>query len=569
VFALCSALSACGLSKHTQHRPPPLSNGAAGSSPGQGDAGAGTSSDGNGGEPGASGGLGGTSGDSAAAGAGDTSAHSTLDLEGSPFYTRFQRLTNSQWEHAVTDLLRLDAPPGFAKDFEPPTAGIADFDNNERLLAVDGALADSYETAAEALAERVTSSQAALAAIDPDTDAAGFVQSFGRRVFRRPLTSDEQTRYEGIFAVGEQLYGEGFAHGASLVIRAMLQSPYFLYRTELGPGGQALDGYELASKLSFWLRGTTPSDELLDAAAAGELDSADGLETVARQMLEEPAAGEVMRDFHGQLMHLARYQSLTKTGVPEYSEALNSELEQASSLFFDRVFQQNLGLREILTTHTGYVGPAMAALYGLDAPASGFEERELGAGRAGYFMQLPFLTLYAINRQSDPIERGFALQLDVLCAVTSRLPLVTLIPPAAAGTTQRQHLSELTAGCGGACHAQLNPLGFAFENFDGMGQARDTDNGGAVDTAASYPFEDGTREFADARELMSILADDAQAHRCYSKKVAGYALQRDIVASDRPLLGTLSAVSRAGSLKDMVLALVRDSAFRLRASEEP
>jgi hypothetical protein len=539
---------------------------------GEGDAGGEPSTGGSGGQAGASGNpvTGGTSGDSGAAGADDSSGHSTLDLAGSPFYTRFQRLTNSQWEHAVTDLLRLDAPPGLAKDFEPPVAGTTDFDNNEHVLAVDNSLADSYETAAEALAERVTSSPALLAAVYAGTDAAGFVQSFGRRVFRRPLTTDEQTRYEGIFAVGEQLYGDGFEHGAGLVIRAMLQSPYFLYRSELGPSGEPLDSYEVASKLSFWLRGTTPSDELLDAAAAGELDSADGLETAARQMLEESTAVAVMRDFHGQLLHLARYQSLAKVGVPEYSEALNGELEQASYLFFDRVFQQNLGLREILTTRTGYVGPGMAALYGLDAPTSAFEERDFGASRTGYFMQLPFLMLNAINRESDPIHRGLALELDVLCAEMG-VPahIAPSIPAAPAGTTEREQVTELTASCGGVCHAQINPLGFAFENFDGMGQARETDNGGAIDTAASYPFADGTRAFADARELMSILADNAQAHTCYSKKVAGYALQRDIVVSDRPLLDTLSAVSRTDSLKEMVVALVRDSAFRLRASEAP
>jgi hypothetical protein len=567
-------LSACGRAKHAEHsRVPAATGGSSGSlHPGEGDAGGDTATGASGGQAGSSGGLatGGTSGDSGAGGAEDTSAHSTLNLEGSPFYTRFQRLTNSQWEHAVTDLLRLDAPPNLAKDFEQPEAGITDFTNNERVLAVDGSLADSYETAAEALAERVTSSPAALAAVYAGTDAGGFVQTFGRRVFRRPLTADEQTRYEGIFAVGEQLYGDGFENGAGLVMRAMLESPYFLYRSELGPGGEALDGYELASKLSFWLRGTTPSDELLDAAGAGELDSADGLETLARQMLEEAPASDVMRDFHGQLMHLANYQSLTKIGVPEYSDALNGEFEQASYLFFDRVFQQSLGLREILTTHTGYVGPAMAALYGLGAPASGFEERELGSSRTGFFMQLPFLTFNAINRESDPIHRGLALELDVLCAsMGPPVDHVPSLPAASPGTTEREQITTLTEGCGGVCHAQINPLGFAFENFDGMGQERETDNGGPVDTAASYPFEDGAREFADARELMGILAESSQAHACYSKKVAGYALQRDIVVSDRPLLDTLSAVSRAQSLKEIVVALVRDSAFRVRATEAP
>jgi hypothetical protein len=114
LIGLCCALSACGRSKHAQHARTPSSH------TGDGDAGGDTSTLGNSGQAGSSGGLatGGTSGDSGAGGTESTSAHSTLNLDGAPFYTRFQRLTNSQWEHAVTDLLRLDAPPNLAKDFE-------------------------------------------------------------------------------------------------------------------------------------------------------------------------------------------------------------------------------------------------------------------------------------------------------------------------------------------------------------------------------------------------------------------------------------------------------------------
>ena len=142
------------------------------------------------------------------------------------------------------------------------------------------------------------------------------MRASGRRAFRRPLTADEETKYQGVFTLGEQLYGAGFANGAGLVIRAMLQSPKFLYRSELGPAGPPLDGYEVASKLSFWLLGTTPSDELLDMAAAGGLDAVDGLESVARAMLERPEAVEVMRDFHGQLYHLSLYDGLDDARAP-------------------------------------------------------------------------------------------------------------------------------------------------------------------------------------------------------------------------------------------------------------
>ena len=141
--------------------------------------------------------------------------------------------------------------------------------------------------------------------------------------------------------------------------------------------------------------------------------------------------------------------------------------------------------------------------------------------------------------------------------------------PLAPGHTNRERVEALTASCG-SCHSKyLDPLGFAFEGFDGMGRARDVDNGVPVDAPGSYPFEDGTRQFADARELMRIMADGTQAHTCYAKMLTGYALQRDIVTGDRPLLDELAGVSRERSLKEMVISLVRNPAFRLRQEGTP
>jgi hypothetical protein len=374
-----------------------------------------------------------------------------------------------------------------------------------------------------------------------------------------------------MFALGEELYGAGFAQGASLVIRAMLSSPHFLYRTELGPSGEPLDGYEAASKLSFWLLGTTPSDALLDAAAAGDLDDANGLEAVARAMLKESAALEVMRDFHGQLLELERYRTISKTDVAEWSPALNAELAEASYSFADHIFTQGLGLREFLTSNDAYVGPGLAALYGLEPPPSGLELVSLGPSRSGYFMQVPFLLLNGINRVPDSVRRGLTILNDVLCA---NLPPPLAVPPPVpaptSGQTNRELLTELTSGCGAVCHGEvIGPLGFAFENFDGMGQEQALDNGKPVDTSGSFAFDDGVKEFADAKELMAILAGNTQVHQCYSKHVSGYALQRDIVESDRPLLESLGAVSQGDSVKELMVALVRDPAFRLRQEGTP
>lgn len=509
-------------------------NGASGDTSQAGDSAGGTDS----GSGGSDTGNGGASGEGAASGsgqAGEAGELSSVELSGSPIYTRVQRLTNSQWERAVTDILRFGEPHDLSRNFLNAVVGTTDFTNNEKLLFVDGQQFLDFETATEAAAALATGSPEALAALYDGTDAADFVRTFGRRAFRRPLTDEEAARYEELFATGEALYGAGFANGAALVIRGMLQSPHFLYRTELGAAGEPLSGYEAAAKLSFWLLGTTPSDALLDAAAAGELDGADGLEAAARTMLEAPAALDVMRDFHGQLYHLTLLRSVAKDGVPEYFPELNVELLEAAFRFFDGVFAGSEGLRAVFRSTDGFVGPGLAPLYGIDPAPNALELRDLGGSRTGYFLQVPFLLLWGNGRAPDTAARGYALLSDVLCADT------------------RDESDWLL-------------LGRALDGFDGMGQPREEDG---VDTSGRFPFAEGRRDFSGGQDLMRILSESPQVHTCYAKKLTSYALQRDVVEGDRPLVEGLAEVSLIDSVKATILSLVREPSFRVRQGGIP
>ena len=203
----------------------------------------------------------------------------------------------------------------------------------------------------------------------------------------------EKAAYRSLFQQGASLAGPAtpFVKGAGLVIRALLTSPYFVYRTELGEAGRPLSGYEMAAKLSLWLRGTTPSDALLDAAAGpARLDTVEGAAALATTMLAEPAAREVMRSFHAELYHLQRYEGISKVGVPGYDPAINAEYLESSHLYFDKIFAQDLGVRELLTSTFGFVGPRLAALYGVSAPPSGYAERNLGSRRVDTSLRSPF-----------------------------------------------------------------------------------------------------------------------------------------------------------------------------------
>jgi hypothetical protein len=511
-------------------------------------------------------------------GSGGDGTQSTLNLNGSPQYYRFVRLTNSQWGRAAQDVLNLDSPSGLEQSFQSPVIGTTDFSNNELVLDVNQESWSSFQTAAETLAAQVTATDAALAKVYSGTDPAGFITTLGRRIYRRPLTSAEQSAYMTLYNQGASLMGtrSTFAKGASLVIRAMLQSPYFLYRTEMGPNGAALSGYEMAAKLSLWLRGTTPSDTLLDSAAGpGKLDTADGAAALATTMLGESTATAVLRQFHGELLHFDRFAQITKVGVSNYTTSLNGEFLDVSNRFFDDILTQGRGLKDILTSTTGYVGPGTAPLYGMSAPASGYVQKDLGSQRVGWFSQIPYLALYGFNGDPDSIHRGVTLNLDVLCA-TLGPPAANIppIPPLEPGQTNRQRIDTLTSGCGSSCHNDMiNPLGFSFEHFDGMGQYRDTENGGLpIDSSGSYTFADGsTKSWDDAAGLMQVLASTPQTHTCYAKKLASFGLQRDIVASDMPLLNALTAssMSSTGSLKQMIVDLVRNDAFRTHVGGTP
>lgn len=501
-----------------------------------------------------------------------------LNLKGNPQYLRFVRLSNEQWANSVKDILGLTTSVAdLTNGFLPAVSSMTDFTNNELVLDMDDRSSTDFRNMIETVAAQVTATDAALAKVYTGTDAAGFINTLGRRAYRRPLTAAEKTAYMTLFSSGSTLTGtrSAFAKGASLVIRAMLQSPFFLYRNEMGSVGAPLNGYEMAAKISLWLKNTTPNDALLDSAAGpGKLDTADGAVTLAKTLIEDPAAVAVMRKFHGEFLHFDRYSQITKVGVPTYQTAINAELEEASYLFFDKIFKMNLGLKDVFTSTSGFVGPQMAKVYGggVQAPSTGFAERDLGTGRPGYFTQLPFLVMYADNGNPNSIKRGVSMNLDVLCATLG--PPATIIPelpPVKPGQTNRQRIDATTGVCGQACHNEMiNPLGFAFEHYDGMGQYRDTEKNGTenlpIDSSGKYTFTDGAKTFTGVADLMQTLSTSQQAHMCYAKKLASYGLQRDIVEKDMPLLSALAttSMSTSGSVKQIMLDLIKQDAFRTR-----
>ncbi len=186
----------------------------------------------------------------------------------------------------------------------------------------------------------------------------------------------------------------------------------------------------------------------------------------------------VMRYFHSELLHFDRYATLSKLGVPSYNESLNAEYEESSYLFFDKIFTEGLGVKEILTSTKGFVGPGMAEPLRPDAErAARMVEQDLGPDRVGFFSQLPYLTLNALNEESDSIHRGVTHQPRHAVRAARRAgPQHPAGPAARARADQPSNAStrlHLRLRRHVPQPASINPVGFAFEHFDGMGQYRD------------------------------------------------------------------------------------------------
>lgn len=519
----------------------------------------------------------------------DGSAFTGPIVAGPAAGTRFARLTHDQWERSVRDLLGLTQSLGLSASFvgEPL---LSTFDNNGGVLSVSSDLWLDYQRAAETVGSMVASDPQIIARILPQrpTDASegarAFIEAFGLRAYRRPLSEIEVTRLLELWNQGPELVssGDAFASGVELVVSFMLQSPHFLYRTELSDqvvdGRIPLNGYEVASRLSYGLTGSMPDDTLFTAAAAGTLLTRDDLMAQAARLLATPGAVETIGDFHAQLLSMREYQNVHKND-PRFGDGIGAELFQEGKSFSEQtVLGPNGTLRELLTAPYTYGNSHIAALYGDDAigavPADTDSWQRIDlepTRRAGLLTQMGFLTSNAEGTTPNSIIRGVHISRRVLCVELPPPPnMIPPLPELSPDQTNRQRVELLTGdqACA-SCHGVLiNPLGFALEHYDGVGQYRDTDNGQPVDASASYSIDGQTVSYDGAVQFAQTIAQSNQAHECYAQRWAEYLYGRDFdrtQVSEQNLVLQGGALSHGGArVTDLIAQLVATDAFTSR-----
>ena len=513
---------------------------------------------------------------------GDRNAPSSVRCEPSPAVplTQLVRLTHRQYANTVRDLLRLSALPPL--NFIPDSAN-AGFLNNANALTVTDALGNAYRRSAELLAESATAHPTSLSALGPCVDsgvacAQGFIESFGRRAFRRPLTERERTVYLGLFQSAGELYpgGGSFASSARAVVEAMLQSPQFLYRVEgvdVAATGDALGAYELAARLSYYLWNSMPDDALMDAAAQGRLSDVKKIAAEVNRMLDDPKARDTIADFHAQWLQTDRYANLqpSPANFPDFDPALGPAMQEEARLFVEEiVLREGGGFSDLLTAPFTYVNQGLARLYGVPGNFGDALQRvELDASkRRGLLTQLGFLAANAHTTSTSPILRGVFVQRQVLCNNIPP-PQFPVDPQLPEGKTMRERVTKHTSSnaCASCHHQVINPAGFAFENYNAAGQYQIQENGETIDASGTLALAGGrTISFASGPEFVEKVAQTSDAQACYAVQWLRYAYGRVDDPSDGCTVRVLTeALGREDyTVKDMLRDLTRTKSFLMR-----
>ncbi|HXI58882.1 MAG TPA: DUF1592 domain-containing protein [Polyangia bacterium] len=516
---------------------------------------------------------------------GDTSVTRSPQCASAPLATGaayLRRLTRWEYANSVTDTLNVKLSEaqlalipsdiranGFSNDFG---GQLASFDS-----------ADHYSQIADAVGTTLaqTTNWLASFAMCSDTGATcrdNIIRGLGLRLFRRPVTPEEATAFGGLFDLAVAA-GIGAAPDAARhVVRAMLQSPQFLYRLEAqtpsagNVNGRALDSYEFATRLSYLTWGSAPDQALLDAAAKGDLASPDKLQSQVARMLAQPRARENIQRYFREWLTLDDLDDATRG--PNFTPALAAAMKQET---LDDVADQLWDGKKplvstMLTTRTTIVSPVLAPFYGLGMPdASGHLSLAGAPNRVGLLTQAGVLTVDG-DANASIVQRGLFVFRNLLCQEVGLPPpgaTAVMLAPDTASERQKSDARLQHQPCQ-SCHGEFDPLAYAFEPFDSMGQVQTKDaNGNAVRQDGYLPETMGpSRPYDSVLAYMDLLAKDPRVSACVAAKIAQFAWGRALTSDDQCMVADIQIRMNASanhSFADLITAVATNANFRYTA----
>jgi hypothetical protein len=514
-----------------------------------------------------------------------------IEMGVDPGRVEIHRLNNTEYNNTVRDLLGTQSKPA-AKFLAEE--GLS-FDNTATALGMTSSQYDAYFGAARDLMTEAAATPAELtrfmtcmpAAKAGDTCAHQIVESFGFKIYRRPLEVGEIERAMKVFD-GDVTRGGSGSDAMLLTARAMLSAANFLYRIEYDQNPtsttpHSLSAYELASRLSYLHWSSMPDDALFELAKNGTLLTPATLEAQADRMLADGRSAAFVESFAGQWLAIRKLitHSVTPQVFTTYTTELSDAMLQEGYLWFQEFLSQNRPLSDWFTADFNYVNDTLAQHYGMTPPGSGAQMTRVVVTtdqRKGFFGLASFLTQTSFPSRTSPTLRGAWVLSELLCSPPppppnnvpkldqSATPAEMNQPAGTENVKQRLERHRADPICAG-CHRILDPIGLGLERFDGIGRYREAyGNGDAIDPAGMLP--DGTA-FAGADQLGQLIGQDPRFPACVTTKLFTYALGRDVEAFDAASLQKLqtSWAARGPTIRNLMKEVVLSNAFRFRRGE--
>ena len=418
-------------------------------------------------------------------------------------------------------------------------------------------------------------------AADEEACAARIVRTLARRAFHRPVTDEDVQSLLAFYREGRA--EGGFRDGVRRALESILVDPEFLFRVERDPPGvppasaYRLSDLELAARISFFLWASIPDDELLAAAEAGRLRDPEVLEAQVRRMLADERAGTLVTSFAAQWLHLRRMRTVTPdvNAFPAFDENLRDALIRETELFVGSQLRDDRSVVELLTADYTFVNERLARHYGVPG-VYGPRFRRVAWDddrRRGLLGQGSILTVTSLATRTSPVVRGKWILENVLGTPPPPPPPdVPELPEREesgepASLRARLEAHRANPACSG-CHSRMDPLGFALENFDAVGQWRDADAGAAlIDTAGVLPDGAAFDGLPALRDILHGRRDEFVA--TVAEKLLTYALGRGVEAYDRPAIRAIVREAAADDYRwsSIILGITRSLPFQMRRSE--
>jgi len=409
------------------------------------------------------------------------------------------------------------------------------------------------------------------------TTAQRIIARFAERAFRRPVEADEVERLLRIYRLAHDR-GESFERGVQLALTSILASPQFLFLIEPDSGTatavaeRPLTEYELASRLSYFLWSSMPDDELFREARAGTLRT--NLRHQVVRMLDDSRSASLVENFAGQWLQLRRLAAVTpdRELFPSFDDQLRAAMRQESEQYLTHILRNNRSVLELLDSSYTFVNEALAKHYGIEG-VSGKDFRRVELKdhrRGGVLTQASILTLTSNPNRTSPVKRGQWILQQVLGTPPPPpppdVPKLDETPQAADASSlrERTELHRANPQCA-SCHQQMDPLGFALENYDAIGRWRTKDGPFPIDPSGELV---GGRKFADAQELKQVLGTTAAKTftRAFVKNLMTYALGRGLEVQDYCTLEEIrkQLVEDDYRIRSVVFGIVESRAFQFQ-----